>query len=887
MINTNIINLSTQGFSCVPIKKSYTNRYGTYDKVPFFKSEACDRFPSQGAAIRGSITVEAWKKICDDPDFQRDVGKVAICGGHNGVVVFDFDVKEREKEDRDAITRFWEPFVEFISKKTNGEFYRETTPSGGEHLIFLIDDKEKFRDIRSNSNLAVYKKRGEANWAFVETFGFPLRNTDGDAAKFCIVAPSPGYKQIGGKSITSLSRVSASIYDEAIDYWSIFRPADKPNKDSPKKEIDLVNRLNLIQEINRRYNMEDILRSKGYRDCGGGRFIPPGSTSGTPGVLVQDNKVFSHHASDPLNNGRWNDAFEALHLLEGIDKSTLFKMECEKWNLDTRSSYRKEAEEKRQERKKEFVEEVLKDGNSTKIVEKVFIDDDGDHRYKLNTGTSTVFLDEETLSNSNAFNAFALRHYPAAHSERGEFKYLKHLIVKEIGQIKVNKKEISASTSAKWVKNKFKHQKDDDFYIEHELIKSAGSLNIWRERVANKIEKYPGMVLPLVLGFAGPFVGKLHQSFGINLVGESGIGKTLSMMLASSVYGKKDYEKWISTNACLREYLRYHENTCACVDELRSANKEMINEIIDICSDVRKKKCEYKNGRMTISLGMKKQPIIVLSSSEDTFVRCARRQKVEITKGFTNRFMDIEVEEKDFCSAAEQVKIQKVLEEHYGVGLKYFLDQIDIDELEEEYEEYSNRILSKIESKDDMRSVGHFIFLGFIAKKLQDTGVIDYCAEDIIYKLFKRKFFYENLQCDASEAKEILERMNMMLNTSEFTCRNVEGSKPGPKNCFFTDVKAKNPTPGSEESCKESVTVMQSVPFCETIRSEFGIGSIKALKILRDTGVIRNVRQVKLFHLGIWKDVYEVNTELLDQLFEIKSEEKESKIDTSKYLHDE
>lgn len=70
-----------------------------------------------------------------------------------------------------------------------------------------------------------------------------------------------------------------------------------------------------IELYNRSESVESLLSARGYVQRGQ-RWLAPSSTTGLPGITVRDGKMFSHHASDPLCNGYWNDAFDVMRILD-------------------------------------------------------------------------------------------------------------------------------------------------------------------------------------------------------------------------------------------------------------------------------------------------------------------------------------------------------------------------------------------------------------------------------------------------------------------------------------------------------------------------------------------------------------------------------------------
>lgn len=77
----------------------------------------------------------------------------------------------------------------------------------------------------------------------------------------------------------------------------------------------------VIEAFNDRLTPGEVLERNGYRPAGQGSWVFPGSTSGMAGVRLLPGeqvpqKVFSHHAADPLNTGHAHDAFSVYVLLE-------------------------------------------------------------------------------------------------------------------------------------------------------------------------------------------------------------------------------------------------------------------------------------------------------------------------------------------------------------------------------------------------------------------------------------------------------------------------------------------------------------------------------------------------------------------------------------------
>ncbi len=69
-------------------------------------------------------------------------------------------------------------------------------------------------------------------------------------------------------------------------------------------------RESLIAKFNEQHSLKEILEDAGYIRKGH-RWISPNSHTMTPGIVMLDGRVFSHHDGDALHNGHKLDAFGA------------------------------------------------------------------------------------------------------------------------------------------------------------------------------------------------------------------------------------------------------------------------------------------------------------------------------------------------------------------------------------------------------------------------------------------------------------------------------------------------------------------------------------------------------------------------------------------------
>lgn len=84
---------------------------------------------------------------------------------------------------------------------------------------------------------------------------------------------------------------------------------------SPIRTAPLVDSIGAYNDSN---SISAILEQRGYRWVGRRKMLSPYSSTGTPGVTIDEdqNRAFVHHGSDPLHDGYWKRPFDAVRILD-------------------------------------------------------------------------------------------------------------------------------------------------------------------------------------------------------------------------------------------------------------------------------------------------------------------------------------------------------------------------------------------------------------------------------------------------------------------------------------------------------------------------------------------------------------------------------------------
>jgi putative DNA primase/helicase len=119
------------------------------------------------------------------------------------------------------------------------------------------------------------------------------------------------------------------------------KPPAKVKKSSPPR-LPAGEHPSVIDSFNRATDIESLLQRHGYIKRGR-KWLAPQSSTGLPGVNVVDEqgeqRLYSHHGSDPLANGHMNDAFDVFCILEhNGDTSAAIKAAARSLGLEHKRS---------------------------------------------------------------------------------------------------------------------------------------------------------------------------------------------------------------------------------------------------------------------------------------------------------------------------------------------------------------------------------------------------------------------------------------------------------------------------------------------------------------------------------------------------------------------
>lgn len=293
----------------------------------------------------------------------------------------------------------------------------------------------------------------------------------------------------------------------------------------------------------------------------------------------------------------------------------------------------------------------------------------------------------------------------------------------------------------------------DDFKNIYKSIGSKGNYDKWKKCIF-ELRKHKVMKILMATTLASPLLEKLNlQPYMVNLWSSlSGNGKTLSCMVAMSIWGNPDIGALrLSSNNTQNYYsvvASFMRNFTCYFDELqivkRSKYLDLESLVMDLCNGTEKGRLNKNSQAKEVKVWYNN----FLFTSNDKLVKENAGEQVY------NRVIDLEIGEKIINNGQD---IAKIVKENYGfAGREYikYIQKLGFDAIFERFKEVYNEVLNKTKATDKQASSLASILL---ANQLANECIFedDYIlqVEDIIE--------YVN---DKDEIKTCMKAMEYIIN---------------------------------------------------------------------------------------------------------------------------
>ena len=243
----------------------------------------------------------------------------------------------------------------------------------------------------------------------------------------------------------------------------------------------------------------------------------------------------------------------------------------------------------------------------------------------------------------------------------------------------------------------------DDFRNIYKSIGSKGNYEKWKETI-KELRKHKVIKLLMATTLASPLLEKLNlQPYMVNLWSSlSGNGKTLSCMIAMSIWGNPDIGALrLSSNNTQNYYsvvASFMRNFTCYFDELqivkRSKYLDLESLVMDLCNGTEKGRLNKNSQAREVKVWFNN----FLFTSNDKLVKENAGEQVY------NRVIDIEIGEKIIENGQD---IAKVIKENYGfAGREYikYIQKIGFDTIFSRFKSILDKILSNTNATDKQAS---------------------------------------------------------------------------------------------------------------------------------------------------------------------------------------
>jgi len=349
-----------------------------------------------------------------------------------------------------------------------------------------------------------------------------------------------------------------------------------------------------------------------------------------------------------------------------------------------------------------------------------------------------IIVDNETISSANKI--VSLSKYGIGVTSENSKALVQYIADMKSYNSSTITEQISTSKLG-WINNVFMpydsgviFDGDENFKSTFSSIVEYGSYEKWLDlikkiRKGNRIETR----LYLAGSFASPLLHKLNAlPFIINLYGETGKGKTVALMIATSVWANPEEGKyWVKANgtpASVEIRLDFLNHFPLMIDDLSQLQKKLKDDfseyVYNLCNGGGK-------DRATVNLGLQRQRYwknVIVTNSEHSLI------SETMQGGAINRIIEVEMEDGYMFTSAEGGEIAELIKNNYGFAGQIFIDtvnQLGMGQIKKIQQDFSKRILDKAKELEVEKEEKQVLPMSILLTA--DKIATDYIFEDGIY----------------------------------------------------------------------------------------------------------------------------------------------------------
>lgn len=292
--------------------------------------------------------------------------------------------------------------------------------------------------------------------------------------------------------------------------------------------------------------------------------------------------------------------------------------------------------------------------------------------------------------------------------------------------------------------------------INPEAYLSTGTLQEWKDNVAAYAVGNPLQIFAMSMAFVGPILSIIsHESFGGNMNGTSGTGKSTTRKMAGTVIGNPNlnWRSGDSTVIGLGAFAVEKNNDLLILDELHLMGNAVSNIPYILANGIQRNRANTEGGLKDA----KPYSIAFLLSGEESFEAIIGDDS---RLGQAVRLIDIRVPKPEeggvieslnskFNSSGEQIKhLESAVNKYYGTAFNEYIKKLlkAGDDLIQRYvlqqlKEFKTNLGYDSKTSDIQRVIGHLGVVsaaGELATALSITGWPKEAVKNSLYTIYRR-----------------------------------------------------------------------------------------------------------------------------------------------------
>ena len=212
---------------------------------------------------------------------------------------------------------------------------------------------------------------------------------------------------------------------------------------------------------------------------------------------------------------------------------------------------------------------------------------------------------------------------------------------------------------------------------ESDILEQKGSLEDWQDNIVQYCDRNSILTFSLLYSFVPIFLSPLYREpLIIHFFGDSSIGKTIALQVASSIWGNPDkgYKPWKGTIAGFDNLALQKNDSILCMDELTTLDKQYLHDIpYQLLMGVDKARADSR-GTGFGNRASRKWSTTILSTGEYSYQRTIKGSGGDLTGGQSVRFVDIPVKLSNDLGVFECLHFAQELGENSKKNAKIFAE---------------------------------------------------------------------------------------------------------------------------------------------------------------------------------------------------------------------